>query len=923
MSVINVVSRPLWEVFYGNPKKVTTVGRLLENPFKPTDVKYQEILANINKAKHDHDEHYLRCSFCNSPLYGRRNTGEKDSKEQFTYAFCHNKHAKDSNIEKISSCPFYTGAGNDLYKSYCSDKENEWRTNSKYDVISELERSKSVLSQSIINSHFIFSNDDEVNTRRKPDIYFEDQQANKWAVEFYRSWITTYVAYSREAFFRKQGINLLWLFPVDNGINSAAVEDYIMFGSNNSYLAIKEQHRAANNVFYFGEKQLTATNKNGELTVLAKYPVINKLSDNEFDVEFLSKEVSISEMSLSPNERLPFAVDTKPNLMNYRNDVAYHLVRLRKAYRYCKAHLSYTDIPSSILTALKAVRDNLVNFEFQNNHTQNRVNTLSLRLQSYCSRAGKNASYSRSKAAANLLTARDLRRNLTVVPLRKFKQVDFDNLKRLGNCIPNLKITSQFISMGEFYTELNTGIEGLNQLKQQRVKTSHALLTLRKLERRVGCFEYLPQEHISKTNELRSDLDFALVSSRTSAIVAHLNQKIDKAITRSFRHYLTTDIRKVRSLLQSFSSRIKPLSCMSKDDIEQMNQGEITQALTLLRSLDPELDRAKGRLSDVRYTAEKRTVERLQKSLNKAKNHHADITTKLVAKENRLFQEKLWHEERLKRINTQKEEFLTSLKRLHELYLVLKNLELSLGNVMQRFDLALLHNEEAIIISRKINEYLDSSDCSIDSDVSYLNYTDKNSCKQLVDEYWSIFGVFKSDADLKLASEFDALTDKLELLNAAIRKREKNVTDLHAIQLERESLLSYVKHYGFQALDERLKRSRWHSLCRQAESLLSPSWSQKENVRGKNGDKNANREQRDHNASVLTQIRHQERDIRRYCSVYVTNKGVKLNLNGTYGQLKRNINILNEEHLSNSTKLILESKLSAISELYASTINDQ
>ncbi|WP_305846320.1 hypothetical protein [Photobacterium kishitanii] len=242
---------------------------------------------------------------------------------------------------------------------------------------------------------------------------------------------------------------------------------------------------------------------------------------------------------------------------------------------------------------------------------------------------------------------------------------------------------------------------------------------------------------------------------------------------------------------------------------------------------------------------------------------------------------------------------------------------------MQRFDLALLHNEEAIIISRKINEYLDSSDCSIDSDVSYLNYTDKNSCRQLVDEYWSIFGVFKSDADLKLASEFDALTDKLELLNAAIRKREKNVTDLHAIQLERESLLSYVKHYGFQALDERLKRSRWHSLCRQAESLLSPSWSQKENVRGKNGDKNANREQRDHNASVLTQIRHQERDIRRYCSVYVTNKGVKLNLNGTYGQLKRNINILNEEHLSNSTKLILESKLSAISELYASTINDQ
>ncbi|SKC30981.1 hypothetical protein CZ809_00459 [Photobacterium piscicola] len=921
MSVSSVVSRPLWEVFYGAQKKVITVGRLLENPFKPTDVQYQEILANINKAKHDHNDHYLRCSFCNSPLFGRRRNGDNGNKEQFTYFFCHNKNAKDSNIKKIESCPFYTSGANELYNSYCSDKENEWRTNSKYDVISELERSQLVLSQSIINSHFIFSNDDEVNTRRKPDIYFEDQQSNKWVVEFYRSWITTYVAYNRETFFRKQGINLLWLFPVDNGINSAAIEDYIMFGSNNSYLSIKEQHRAANNVFYFGAQQLTATQKKHELTVLAKYPIINKLDNTEFDVEFKTKEVSIFEMSLSPNERLPFAIDTKPNLISYRNDVAHQLVRLRKAYSYCKKHLSYKNVSSRIVIALKDVRDRLDSFDFESYRTQKRVKTYSLRLQSYFSRAGYNVSHSRSKAAANLVTAGDLRRKLKIVPLRKFKQVDFDNLKQLGHCIPSLKITSQFIAMQQFYAELNARLEGLNQLTQHRTKISYNLLKLRKLERRVRCYEYLPQEHINKTNELRSEQDFTLVSTRTSIIVASLNAKIDAAITHSLRYDLASDIRKIRSLFHTFSNGVNSLS---EDAIELMNQSEITQDLQLLRSLETVLNRAKGQLSDIRHNASKPTYIRLRNSLDVSIKNHINIVTTLVTKEKELFNAQKIQEEKLQRINGLKKEFITSIEGLHELYLKLQSLKKSNGSVMQKFDLACLQSKDAQEHTRKVNVYLDSPDCSIESDLSYLHYTDKSSYKQFIHDYWQIFGVFQSEADAKLTFEFDLLTDKLELLNTAIRKREKNRTDLYALQLERESLLRYVKQYEFQSLHERLKRSKWHTLYREAEALLLPSWSQAESKRGLIGDKLTNKELRNHNASVLTQIRHQEHDIRHYCSIYTDiNKGVKLNLNGSYRQLKRNASILDYEHLSSSSKSILEARLRVISELYTSTICDK
>ncbi|MCD9485902.1 hypothetical protein [Photobacterium iliopiscarium] len=808
-----IISRPLWEVFVGEQNKVTTVGRLLTNPFKPVDVLYQETKAKIHKAKHDNDTHYLRCCYCNSSLYGRRNPQQPN---MFTYYFCHHTPTEDQR-EKVLSCPYYTGVANDLYKDYCSDVENEWRTSNKYNVIEVLERSPLISLESIVNSHFIFSKDNDRNTKRKPDIYFEDLSGNKWAIEFYRSWITTEVVYSRELFFRDQSINLLWLFPVENNFNSESIADYVMFGSNNAYLSIRNNNRPANNVFYFGEKELQSTIQNNELTVSARYPKISIVDNNQAEVEFFTKEVLISTMSLAPEHRLPWAVDTTSNYTQYRNDIVKRLIQLRKAYHYCKTHLTYSDVSPSVLSSLEQVVSNVNGIDLATG-MEKTINRYILRLLSYIQRSGSSNHEYRNVTAKLLKSAYVSYRTLKSKPLRKVDKEEVHALDKFCYLTSTRGISSvTYNNISNFQRDLAVRFELYQQQQLHRKKEALSLVKFRKLYNRMRSYDLFPMEHLPKVYEIRRGFDFFLVSPQTGRVIATKNSEIDSIILKTKRHDAAKKLR--------------------ISDFYEHKKGMVTAKLQ---------------------------VDALLNDLDKI------------------------------------------LKQNHPL--------------LKEYGLARLYTKEVTDLEIYISKYVvTNDDAAIISsrDLTDFNET-KTGCEELIRGWWNAFSVIRSDAEKILLTDFNDLNNNLDTLIVKIRSGDCDRSDLTNLHDKYSIIEGYLKNDEYLSSLFKQNRFKWDTAYTEAYRLLNPIWASSESIETNRGVsintfKRTHRVTRSHNATVLKMIRVEQNKIRSLCNAIDDSKttasklkGIRLNLNGIFGQFKISVKSLNKEHLNTTSKRVID-----------------
>lgn len=820
----HIISRPLWEISVGEQKKITTVGRLLTSPFKPIDILYQETKVKINKEKDENDADYLRCCYCNSGLFGRRNPQQSNV---FTYYLCHYKPTKDQR-EKVLSCPYYTRTANTINNDYCSDVENEWRTNNKYNVIEALESSPLISSGSIVNSHFIFSKDDDVNTRRKPDIYFEDLNGNKWVIEFYRSWITTEVVYSRESFFRDESINLLWLFPIKNNFNSESIADYIMFGSNNSYLSIRNNNKPANNVFYFGEKELRSTIRNNELTVSARYPKISIVDNNQAEVEFLTKEVLISTMSLAPAYRLPWAIDTTSNYTQYRNNIASHLIRLRKAYYYCKTHLTYSNASPNLLSSLEQVvsKINGVDLEIGMEKT---INRYILRLLSYIHRSGASTNEFRNVTAKSLKSAYVLYRTLKSKPLRKVDKKEVNDLERFCYLTRDRGLSSlTYNNIISFQRNFSERFHLYQQQQSQRKKEALALVKFRKLYDRMRSYDLFPIQHLTKVSEIRRGFDFLLVSPQTGRIIATKNSEIDNIISKTKRN-----------------------------DADK-----------------------KSRISD--------------------------------------FYE-------------QKKGMLTVKSRIDALFNLLDKIIKQNYPLSKEYGLVRLYTKDVTELEDYISNYVVTNDDTLIIPNNHLTEFNevKTGCEELIRDWWRAFNVIRSETAEILLTEFDDLNDSLDTLIVKIRLGDCDRSDLTTLYDRYTNIINCISNDEY--LLSRFKQSqfKWDTNYTEAYRLFNPKWDSSESLETNsiNAFKHAHRTTRSHNALVLNTIRTEKNKIKALClsindssTTLSTMGGIRLNLNGTFGQLKISIKSLNKEHLRPTSKRIVDADFKTIKVMYLDAI---
>ena len=251
---------------------------------------------------------YLECCECGNSLFYRN--GGIHSTAHFYHS---SNHVKD--LERLQRCQFYTATNSKLL-SEIYNGEGAWHFKTKHKLAKLLEESPYIKNNSVLVEKYIFDDSHEINVRRKPDIQFEDDLGQLWALELTRWWMNPLTIELRQVFYKNKGINLLWLFSPDCKLQNKSTWDQIMFGSN------IEIERGCNNVdaqcnaFSITDETLLVSEKTKLLSFVVEYPIYY-FSENEklIKTNFGSEPTDLKQLVTDPTKRLPYAVNTTKSLI--------------------------------------------------------------------------------------------------------------------------------------------------------------------------------------------------------------------------------------------------------------------------------------------------------------------------------------------------------------------------------------------------------------------------------------------------------------------------------------------------------------------------------------------------------------------------------------------------------------------------------
>lgn len=438
-----LIFRPYWEIIVSD-ETITTAERLFTNTLDPISAHYEKIRKQI--AIYRANKHtYLRCAHCRTPLFAKTyNNGNQ-------YGFTHHSNLSP-NLEIMATCPYYTSESH--INSLCTKEETAWRTDSKYSVYDQLKQYSQIDQDSIKIGEFIFSQDDDENRRRKPDLSFTDRNGNKFAIEFYRAWINTQIAHDREMFFRRQGINLLWLFPSDTTKhfvkNSRSMKMHVMYGQFSNDPKVRKfstTTASSNNVFCYESPVITSA----EFSFDCIYPVYQIANPENFPeitttAKYCRQRVTLKDLSLDPTHRLPIAVDTSSNQRLQRDLIAQLTNDFRQVYCQTMTMSGITaddfDFVSKVLPN-KIDKAEQLSIYLSNPLAQNRLSTIIKALVLFQKKAIAKAQRQQYRQENKGTARRDI-----VITLRKLRTFA---LSTGSNNLPNIELTDDFLDATTIY----------------------------------------------------------------------------------------------------------------------------------------------------------------------------------------------------------------------------------------------------------------------------------------------------------------------------------------------------------------------------------------------------------------------------------------------------------------------------------------
>ncbi|MCH1928752.1 hypothetical protein L9G16_01000 [Shewanella sp. A25] len=345
----------IWEVFIKG-KNYPIIASKITEPSSDGVQLHDEALLKRTIAEYTKDqETYITCSQCGCGLFYR---AANPIQNRSAYLYHNTKFAPD--ICLTEKCPFYHSTPSTLF-SEIYNGEGEWHLSTKLALGEILKNDPFVSPGTVKIEKLIFSDDPEINTWRRPDIQFTDNNSQKWAIELTRWWMSPLIIVQREQFFRNNNINLLWVFSPECSEHNKTTYELIMYGSNITREAYSEASRPQCNAFVVTERALILSKEKEKLFLDVEYPeyYFNK-ETHEISANFQFHLASLEELDTSPKYRLPFAVKTSESLyeaklqlhQHNRQRLAATIVSIRNRNQTYLALTSITENDNNLINPL-------------------------------------------------------------------------------------------------------------------------------------------------------------------------------------------------------------------------------------------------------------------------------------------------------------------------------------------------------------------------------------------------------------------------------------------------------------------------------------------------------------------------------------------------------------------------------------------
>ncbi|MCU8134746.1 hypothetical protein M2H33_06160 [Vibrio vulnificus] len=239
-------------------------------------------------------EDFIQCGYCGLSVRYRARSATSRA------AFYH-KHIPE--LDEVD-CPFHSDYHGDFAFTEAEMHETQWHFRTKHFIAGILRESDQIKRDSIQVEKFVFAEKGTSKKWRKPDIYFEDTNGNRFAIELIQGWLDPEIIHAREQFFIGEEINLIWLFSEGR---SDSIFYYIMYGTAleahpESFSEFESKVKDIQcNAFVFSQEALDKSQESGEFYFEAHFPEFDFKSTELFlEMSYGCQMVVLSDLILSP-----------------------------------------------------------------------------------------------------------------------------------------------------------------------------------------------------------------------------------------------------------------------------------------------------------------------------------------------------------------------------------------------------------------------------------------------------------------------------------------------------------------------------------------------------------------------------------------------------------------------------------------------
>jgi hypothetical protein len=270
------------------------------------------------------DRSQLCCAHCKLPVYFVDQSVLSDER----VISAHIKHfsaADDPHRQELlNTCPNYQGNGfkgrfSEFYKG-----EGKWHFETKHFVGGVLNLDPFVTPGSVKIEAFVFSELENSNSRRKPDISFTDLKGNKWAIELTNNWMNPEIITARQKFFIEQKYNLIWLFSPFTAEQESTTFRFVLFG-------MSEKAKGGQfNTFAFDETDKEDCRSKQLLSIHALVPHFYYDSTSQtIAYRIANLQLTLPELVTAPGVHLPYFTDTSISRTNAEKEQHRHYEALQ------------------------------------------------------------------------------------------------------------------------------------------------------------------------------------------------------------------------------------------------------------------------------------------------------------------------------------------------------------------------------------------------------------------------------------------------------------------------------------------------------------------------------------------------------------------------------------------------------------------